>query len=128
MQVAFLMGLLAATLIPLTACTNGSQPFAPNGGSQPVAPTGIEAGGSSQSAEPSLTGATGVVRRLDVRGRRFLLLTRQGSHIVRADEETMVWRSGVRVRFASLQNGMSVGVRAIDRRDHLLARSIGIVE
>ena len=127
MQVAFLMGLLAATLIPLTSCTNGSQPFAPNGGSQPVAPTGIEAG-SSQSAEPSLTGATGVVRRLDVRGKRFLLLTSQGSHIVRAVEETMVWRSGVRVRFASLQNGMSVGVRAIDRRDHLLARSIGIVE
>jgi hypothetical protein len=105
--------------LALAACTSSNTPVSPS----------TQAAVTGQTAESGQTiGVTGVVQRLSVPDRTFLVAWRGGSRIVTADADTVIWsqRSNSRVRFGALAIGQNVAVRGIDQGRSVLARSIVI--
>jgi len=116
--------LVGAVLVAAAGCGGNTTPTSPDPSGGPVAVQMTTPG-----ALGTPVGLVGVVRQLDLARRTFTLEGRSGRWAVRGDDATVVLnRSGSRVRFSSLQEGLGVGVRGNDFGTYVLARSISITQ
>jgi hypothetical protein len=108
---------LLSSLCALVACTGSNTPTSP---ATAASVTG-EATGGTQAV-----GVTGVVSRLNLETRTFVVAWRGGSRLVLADGDTVVWsqRQNRRVRLSALRNGQQVAIRGSDEGRYVRARSI----
>lgn len=117
--------LIAVLASMATGCSGGTN-LNPASPTETTATEEVFAGQTSVTTLAAPVGLTGIVRNVNTRARSFTLATRSGSRLVRTDENTQVWSSGTRVRFTTVREGMTVGVRAQDYGRFLLARTISI--